>query len=90
MRGFASAQQAYENMEPANTDCDCETLYACSNCGEFSTEATECTECDQEENGYPEPSEMQEVERTEATEGILTDGGCNFHNHTCDSRHCCD
>lgn len=89
MQGFASAQRQYENMEPANTDCDCPELFACSNCGEYST-ATECTECDQELGGYPEPSEMQEVERSESTEGILTDSACNFHNHTCSDRYCCD
>lgn len=92
MRGFASAQRAYENMEPSwvQDECDCQTLYACSNCGEYSTSNTECTECDQEENGYPEPSEMQEVERTEDKEGILTDSRCRIHNHECDSRYCCD
>jgi len=89
MRGFASAQRAYENMEPANTECDCPELFACSNCGEYSTN-TECTECDQERDGYPEPSEMQEVERTESVEGILTEITCRIHNHQCTSRYCCD
>lgn len=90
MRGFDAAQRSYENMEPNGGECDCETLYACSNCGEYTTEATECTVCDQERDGYMEPSELQEVERDEATEGILTASQCRNHNHVCDSRYCCD
>ncbi|HEX9135390.1 MAG TPA: hypothetical protein VF905_00410 [Nitrospirota bacterium] len=87
MRGFASAQRQYENMEPANTECDCPELFECGNCGEFATEAKTCTECT--EDGEPVIM-FEAVERTERTEGELTDPRCNFHNHNCTSRDCCD
>lgn len=87
MRGFASAQRQFENMEPYGDECDCPELFECGNCGEFSTEAKECTECTE---GSDEAWNYESVERTESTEGILTDSACRTHNHECTSRHCCD
>lgn len=91
MRGFASAQRAYENMEPANTECDCEELFECENCDYMALEGGECPKC-AEDSSDPEDGVMmmESVERTEHYEGTLTDSRCDIHNHTCTDRHCCD
>lgn len=85
--GFRSAQAAFENASPYCGECDCVELFECGNCGEFATESKVCTECT--EDGEPNIM-FESVERTERTEGILTESGCDIHNHVCRSRDCCD
>lgn len=86
MRGFASAQRAYENMEPSYMDCDCEELFACENCDYMALTGGECPEC----KADGDTMAMEPVERTEHYEGTLTDSRCDIHNHTCKTRDCCD
>lgn len=88
--GFASAQRAYENMEPANTDCGCPTLYSCPTCGEYYTEAGVCPVADCKVGNDLEGYTLTPLERDESTEGFETDPKCDLHNHFCSERWCCD
>lgn len=86
MRGFDKAQQAYENMMPAD-GCDCEPLFQCQNCDSYSDGSGVCRVCGAD--GEPE-MHMVEVERDMESEGQYTDPRCDIHNHRCESRGCCD
>jgi hypothetical protein len=93
--GFKSAQSAYENASPYGNECDCETLYRCDACGEYSLESGTCKQADcvyaiKVDGNDPEDFRMVEVDRDDWTEGILTNRRCTLHNHMCDSRYCCD
>lgn len=45
--GFASAQRAWENMEPSYApECECPTALACAECGADRPDGTPCTEPD--------------------------------------------
>lgn len=46
--GFASAQRAWENMEPKDSGCDCPPLYKCQRCDGVTTEPYEGNQCDDE------------------------------------------
>lgn len=87
MRGFASAQRQYENMEPYANECDCEELFECGNCEHTALEGGECPKCI---GAADEPIMMEPVERTERHEGQHTDPRCTTHNHWCTDRYCCD
>jgi len=44
--GFRSAQAAYENATPYDSDCDCDPLYVCQRCDEYSETEGPCKECE--------------------------------------------
>lgn len=85
--GFRSAQSAFENFNPYDTDCDCEPLFRCEECETYTNEAGTCTECKDDDG---QPLKLEELERDESTEGILTANGCDHHNHICETRDCCE
>lgn len=43
--GFKSAQRAYENATPFDSDCACDPLYLCERCEEYSMEEGACSNC---------------------------------------------
>jgi hypothetical protein len=93
--GFASAQRAYENMEPA-AGCDCPQLFQCQFCDEVTSEPVNGDQCPdkqcQEDNreNHGKVSLVVPIDREDSQ--IDAESGCSLHGWCtgCTSRNCED
>ena len=89
--GFRSAQAAWENATPYDSDCDCDPLFQCTRCEEYADEVGPCKECKDEDY---EPQEgigfCTQVEREDSTHNAKS--SCPQHGYCtgCTSRNCED
>jgi len=90
--GFASAQRAWENMEPAYaSDCDCPPMFLCERCDEYSLEAGACKNCkDEDFDAEDGPGVCVPVDREDST--FEANQNCAQHGWCggCSSRNCED
>lgn len=66
--GFRSAQAAYENATPFDSDCACDPLYVCQRCESYAETEGPCKEC--EDDAYDEadgPGHCAQVDREDCT-----------------------
>jgi len=86
--GFASAQRAWENMEPAYaTECICEPRYECPDCGDDAYTAADVdTPCKWENCDGRGVTKIVEVEHGTPISGCREHGWCTG----CSSRWCED
>ena len=84
--GFASAERAYENATPFDSDCDCPPLFMCPECDTYATEPGPCCrDADDVEGFY-----FEEIDREDCQEFALA--SCPRHGWCtgCASRNCED
>lgn len=89
--GFASAERAWENMEPAYAaDCTCESRFECEECGDDKFTAEDVgKQCPDSQCGDPEDGRVArivEVEHGTIISSCREHGGCTG----CYSRWCED
>jgi hypothetical protein len=72
--GFASAERAWENKNPFESDCTCleDDLYACPECGDSDSTKGECPNC------HVDRQEVSDDTRRED----YPDFGCPQHGYT--------
>jgi hypothetical protein len=88
--GFRSAQAAWENANPYDSDCACDPLFQCMRCEELGTEGGECHECSEDWSEGENFPVFVEIDREDnefnSSSSCRQHGGCGG----CYSRHCED
>jgi hypothetical protein len=73
--GFRSAQAAWENANPYDSDCTCleDDLFICEECGEDANKEMDCTVCEGTIRKVSDDARREDYPRTDCPQHGYTD-----------------